>query len=465
MSPASVRGHPHYLIANKGLNTDPQSLIFMTPEQFLNFARVLPEPLFLVKNTGEILSVNRATTTLLDQPSDKLIGQLLIGLVTDSEEKLSGYLRTCSQSRRMILGTLTFSNREGKDIPCRCQGAVVQPRSSENPAILLLRLEKRTGSKFIVLNQKIHALSKEILQRKRVQAELAQSNEALKQTLGKLQAALDAVQTEKMSGLGQLVAGIAHEINNPISFIHGNLPHAQEYCDDLLDLIHLYQQEYPEPSQVIQEKIDEIDFDFLEKDIENLLNSMQTGSNRVKEIVKSLRNFSRLDEAKFKQVDVHEGLEATLMLLQNRLQPSDCYSKIKIIKEYGELPLLLCSASALNQVFINILNNAIDALRDKEDKSDLAEAKQESYCIWIHTECPKEGKVNIHIRDNGSGIPSHLYQQIFDPFFTTKKVGQGTGLGLSITYQIIESHGGQISVDSTPKSGTKFSIELPISQF
>lgn len=437
----------------------------MTPDQFLQFARILPEPLLLVTNTGEILAVNRAITTLLNQPSSKLMGQILVDLVSDSEEKLSDYLRTCAQSRRMILGTLTFSGHEGKDIPCRSQGAVVQPRSSENPAILLLRLEKRAGSKFVVLNQKIQALSKEIQQRQRIQAELAQSNETLKQTLSKLQMALDAVQAEKMSGLGQLVAGIAHEINNPINFIHGNLHHSRAYYDDLLALIYLYQREYPKPSRVIQDKIVELDFEFLEQDIEDLLHSMQTGSNRVKEIVKSLRNFSRLDEAEFKQVDVHEGLESTLMFLQNRLQSSDCHSKIEVIKDYGELPLIYCSASAINQVFINILNNAIDALRDKEGKQSLAEPEKEPYCIWIYTEYLDDQRVGVHIRDNGSGIPSHIYNQIFNPFFTTKKIGQGTGLGLSITYQIIERHRGKIYVKSTSELCTQFSIELPISQF
>ncbi|NEP45533.1 MAG: PAS domain-containing sensor histidine kinase, partial [Okeania sp. SIO2H7] len=340
----------------------------MTPKQFLQFAQILPDPLLLVTNTGEILMVNRAVTTLLSVPRSKLIGQILVDLVSDSEEKLKEYLRACSQSRQMILGTLMFSSHSGKEIDCRSRGAVVQPRSAESPAILLLRLEKRSGSKFL-----IHALNKEIQQRQRIQSELAKSNEALKQTLTKLQTALDAVQTEKMSGLGQLVAGIAHEINNPISFIHGNLPHAKDYYDDLLALIHLYQQEYPQPSSAIQDKIVELDFDFLEQDIDKLLHSMQTGSNRVKEIVKSLRNFSRLDEAEFKEVDIHEGLDATLMLLQNRLSASDRNCNIEVIKNYGKLPLIHCSASAINQVFINLLNNAIDALREDKKKRSLTE--------------------------------------------------------------------------------------------
>lgn len=419
----------------------------------------------LVANDGEILSVNRATTTCLSQSSSKLTGQILADLVSDPEDKLMAYLRACSQSRQMILGTLTFSIHGEPEISCRSQGAVIQPRSAENPAILLLRLEKRDESKFVVLNQKIHALSKEIQQRQRVQAELAQANATLKQTLSKLKTALDTVQTEKMAGLGQLVAGIAHEINNPISFIHGNLPHAREYYDDLLELIHLYRSEYPCPSPKIQDQIAALDLEFLEQDMEKLLASMQSGSNRVKEIVKSLRNFSRLDEAEFKDVDVHEGIESTLMLLQNRLNPGDRHSKIQIIKDYGTLPTIHCSASAINQVFINLLNNAIDAIRTKEDQYALEEDRSESYRIWICTEMLKNKRIRIGIMDNGIGIPSNIRKQVFNPFFTTKAVGKGTGLGLSITYQIIESHGGHISIVSEPNAHTEFSIELPTEQF
>ncbi len=440
----------------------------MTPDQFLIFARVLPEPLLLITNAGEILAVNRATAKLLNQTSSKLTGQNLVDLVSDSEEndsELRNYLQACSQSRQMILGTLTFFNDKGKEIICRSQGGVVQPRSPESSAILLLRLEKRDGSKFTVLNQKIHALSKEIQQRQKIQVELAQSNETLKQTLLKLRTALDTVQTEKMSGLGQLVAGIAHEINNPISFIRGNLPHAREYYTDILDLIHLYQREYPQPSQVIQDKIAALDLEFLEQDIDKLLYSMDTGTNRIGEIVKSLRSFSRLDETEFKYVDIHEGLEATLMFLQNRLKANKHHAEIEVIKNYGKLPLIYCSARAINQVFINLLNNAIDALREKEKKYALTQVEKESCRIWIQTELIANQRIRIHIKDNGSGIPAHIHEQIFDPFFTTKPVGKGTGLGLSITYQIIESHGGTISVQSIPEAGTQFSIELPTASF
>jgi signal transduction histidine kinase len=434
----------------------------MKPDQFLTFAQVLPEPLLLVTSAGEILAVNQPATKLFSKTSKALIGQHLSEFVTDSAEKVINYLRVCAQSRQMILGAFTIHQVQGEGIACRSQGSVIQPRSHQSPAINLLRLEKRTNSEFVVLNQKIQALSQEIQQRQRIQVELAQSNETLKHTLMKLQNALEVVQTEKMSGLGQLVAGIAHEINNPISFIHGNLSFASEYYDDLLKLIHLYQQEYPHPSQVIRQEIEALELEFLQKDIKNLLKSMQMGSKRIAEIVKSLRNFSRLDEATFKSVDIHEGLEATLMILQSRLDSSTQHSQIEVIKEYSELPLIYCSPGQINQVFMNILNNAVDALKEAEQLRSPKLAQNHPHQIWIRTEKLSDRYITIRIKDNGRGIPAQIQHQIFNPFFTTKPVGQGTGLGLSISYQIIESHHGQINVMSDPAWGTEFSIELPI---
>ncbi|MHC5936449.1 PAS domain-containing sensor histidine kinase [Nostoc sp.] len=442
----------------------------MTPDQFLTFAQTLPEPLLLVTSGGEILAVNQPAARLFSKTSKALIGQRLTEFVSDSSEKIIDYLRVCSQSRQMILGALTIHQAQGEGIACRSEGAVIQPRSPESPAINLLRLEKRTSNQFVVLNQKIQALSKEIQQRQHLQVELAQSNETLKQTLIKLQNAVEAVQTEKMSGLGQLVAGIAHEINNPVSFIYGNLTYASEYYDSLLKLIHLYQQEYPNPSLVIQQEIEALDLDFIQKDIKKLLQSMETGSKRISEIVKSFRNFSRLDEATFKAVNIHEGLEAALMILQSRLNPSGRHSGIEVIKDYGELPWVSCSPGQLNQVFMNLLNNAIDALEEAEqvrwsptDRRSSPESMQNYPSrIWICTEKLNDRYIGIRIKDNGSGIPTQIHHQIFNPFFTTKPVGKGTGLGLSICYQIIESHHGRINMISEQAWGTEFSIELPI---
>ncbi|MEM9003201.1 MAG: ATP-binding protein [Cyanobacteria bacterium P01_F01_bin.86] len=433
----------------------------MTPNQFLKIAQVLPEPMLLVTNTGEILAVNRAAVKLLARKSQELVGQYLTAFVTDTSERVIDYLRICSQNRQMMLGALTIRQGPETKILCRSQGAVIQPRSPDTPAIILLRLERREGSKFVALNQKIHELSKEIQQRQRTQLELSKSNENLKLTLLKLQTALDVVQTEKMIGLGQLAAGIAHEINNPISFIYGNIKYASYYFQDLLDLIHLYQQTYPDPSPAVKAKIAELDLDFLEEDIEKLLQSLQIGSDRVAEIVKSLRIFSRLDEAEFKKVDIHESLEATLMILKNRLNATNSKTRIEIIKNYSNLPFVYCSPGPLNQVFMSILNNAIDALEDVSQQCS-QDLSQRLNRIWIWTEKLTEKTVGIHIKDNGDGIPADIQPRIFNPFFTTKPVGKGTGLGLSISYRIIESHGGQIHVKSAPDWGTQFSVELPI---
>ena len=434
----------------------------MTPDEFLKLARVLPEPLLLVTGKGKILEINRPFATLCGGKRQEIVGRNLIELVSDAPDKVENYLRACSQSRQMILGTLTFCHAADKVLNCRSQGAVIQPRSAEQPALVLLRLEKRDANQFVVLNQKIHELSLEIQQRQRTQAELAKSNEILNDTLFKLQSALNAIQTEKMSGLGQLVAGIAHEINNPISFIHGNLHHAREYFDNLLELMELYQQHYPHPNSAIRDKMDELELEFLEEDLKNLFVSMQAGSNRIKELVISLRSFSRLDEAAFKKVNIHEGLDASLMLLQNRLKPNQCDEGIEVIKNYSNLPLIQCFPGPLNQVFINLLNNAIDALEETNKKQSVKGSHAVAKQITICTKRLDEDKVIIQIKDNGCGIPAKVRDRIFDPFFTTKPIGKGTGLGLSIGYQVVESHGGQILVDSEPGWGTQFSIELPI---
>ena len=435
----------------------------MTPDQFLKIAQVLPEPMLLVTNTGEIIAVNRAAVKLFAGKDKGLVGQYLTEFVTDTSEKVIEYIHICSQNRQMVLGAFTIRQEQETKVVYRSQGAVIQARSPDKPAIILLRFEKRESSKFVTLNQKNYELSREIQRHQRTQLELSKSNEALKLTLLKLQNALDVVQTEKMTGLGQLAAGIAHEINNPISFIYGNIKHANYYFHDLLDLIHLYQQIYPNPGPLIKDKIDELDLNFLEGDIEKLLQSIQIGSKRVAEIVKSLRSFSRLDEAEFKKIDIHESLEATLMILKSRLNSTNPDAKIEIIQNYRELPLVYCSPASLNQVFMNILNNAIDALEDFSNQYS-EDLSCRLNCIWIWTEKLTERTVGIHIKDNGNGIPADIQQQIFDPFFTTKPVGKGTGLGLSISYRIIESHGGQIYVESAPGWGTQFSVELPIAQ-
>ncbi|WP_445300093.1 ATP-binding protein [Microcoleus sp. D3_18_C4] len=262
------------------------------------------------------------------------------------------------------------------------------------------------------------------------------------------------IQTEKMSSLGQMVAGVAHEINNPINFIHGNLEYANEYIINLLNLLRLYQQEYPEPTEAIAEEIAEIELDFITEDLLKLLESMKIGSERIRQIVLSLRNFSRLDESQMKLVDIHEGIDNTLLILNSRLKQG-----IEVVKNYGELPEVECYPAQLNQVFMNIIANAIDALEESSQDSKKGKNPQ----ILIQTQKLDSSQILVRICDNGPGIPSAIHSKLFDPFFTTKEPGKGTGIGLAICYQIVEKHRGKIEVISSLGGGAEFAIALPVS--
>ncbi len=297
-------------------------------------------------------------------------------------------------------------------------------------------------------------------------AEKEQHSRELQQTLNQLETTqLQLVQTEKMSSLGQLVAGVAHEINNPVNFIHGNVTHVDNYTQDLLKVVQAYQTHYPNPPQALQALLDEVELDFLYEDLAKLLQSMKVGTDRIRQIVLSLRNFSRLDESEFKSVDLHEGIDNTLLILQHRLKAKSESPGIKVIKEYGQLPLVECYPGQLNQVFMNLIANAIDALQEPVPHEPNVKKPAQPSMIWISTQVKAEDRVQIVISDNGSGMPETVRSRIFTPFFTTKPVGKGTGLGLSISYQIVtEKHKGTIWCDSTPGEGTKFVIEIPTRQ-
>ncbi|MEH2125500.1 ATP-binding protein [Nostoc sp.] len=272
----------------------------------------------------------------------------------------------------------------------------------------------------------------------------------LENTLRELQTTqVQLIQTEKMSSLGRMVAGLAHEINNPVNFIHGNFNHLNNHVNCLLNLIQLYQQEHPDSYSLFEEKFGDFNIDFIIDDLPKILSSMRIGTDRIRDIVLSLKNFSRLDQSEKKAVNIHEGIESTLLLLNHRLQP-----KIEMIKKYGNLPPVQCYPAQLNQVFMNILSNSIDALLELDNQSQ----KQ----IVIQTEVTKLETVIITFRDNGDGIDSEIQSKIFDPFFTTKPINKGTGLGLAISHQIIEKHQGNIQLKSELTYGTEFTIEIPI---
>ncbi|MEZ2228680.1 ATP-binding protein [Microcoleus sp.] len=259
------------------------------------------------------------------------------------------------------------------------------------------------------------------------------------------------VQSEKMSSLGQMVAGIAHEINNPVNFIFANLPYTTKYTTDLLELVSLYKQAFPEIPPEIEDFATEIELDFIEEDLPQMLNSMKIGTERIRNIVLSLRNFSRLDESDKKLADIHEGIDNTLLLLSNRIK-----NGIYVVKHYGDLPLVECYPSQLNQVFMNLLSNAIDALFESNRRDKI---------ITISTALLRENGakfIKVAIADNGPGIPEKIKDQIFNPFFTTKPVGKGTGLGLAISYKIVvDGHGGTINISTPPGRGTEFSVKIP----
>lgn len=296
--------------------------------------------------------------------------------------------------------------------------------------------------------------------------ELNDRNIQLQELLDKLHnAQLQMVQSEKMSSLGQLVAGVAHEINNPVSFIHGNLVHVQEYTYNLLSFIRLYQKFYPTPVMEIDREAGEIDLEFLQEDMPKLINSMQIGTDRIREIVVSLRNFSRTDQSEFKLVNIHEGIDSTLLILQHRLKAVSNKPETQIIRNYGDLPRVECYPGQLNQVLMNILANAIDAL--DESNTTITDQKIEEHPsqIEISTSLLDTKLVQIKITDNGVGMSEATRKQIFDPFFTTKHIGKGTGMGMAISYQIItEKHGGKLECYSAIGEGTSFIIQIPVQQ-
>jgi two-component system NtrC family sensor kinase len=401
-------------------------------------------------------------------------------LLCDSEEQLLGVM-----TPERILpslkskATLESNPDELQQIKTELQAEKVKNQNLEMALQSVQQyLQKQVEERTADLKKANEILKQDIIRQQEVETALRISESEYRKQAKRLEQALDKlqktqaklIQMEKMSGLGQLVAGIAHEINNPINFIYGNITHATSYIEDMIELLELYQTNYPNPVEEIQEIIEEIELDFLMTDLPKLLHSMQSGSERIRHIVQSLRNFSRLDEAAVKEVDIHEGIESTLLILQHRFKGKLGKPNIEICKHYGNLPKVECYPSLLNQVFMNLLNNALDALENESPPQVITIKTRvctvDSCQLEEDPDLPfSSSYVRISIADNGRGMDPKLQQRIFEPFFTTKPVGKGTGLGLSISYQVVvEKHSGKLEVISAPGEGTELRIEIPIKQ-
>ena len=412
-----------------------------------------------VKSVTERISIKEKSYTIAAKTINNFKGEPVAILVKGTPETALNLLLQRSLMLQIIIAALALLIDIGL--------AILLGRTIVNP---IKKLQKAThefsqgnlqaradiSSKDEVgeLNRSFNYMSEQLAIREETNKNQMQQLEEALEKLKQNQSYL--IQTEKMSALGQMVAGVAHEINNPVSFVYGNINYAREYIQDLLRLLQLYQQEYPNPHPSITKEIEEIELDFLREDLPKLLDSMLLGADRITQIVNSLRNFSRLDEAEFKAVDIHKGIDSTLVILANKLKNKKQKTGIEVIKEYQDLPLVECYPNQLNQVFMNIMSNAIDALEESE---------KENLQIRIATQIEQNNTVIISISDNALGMNQETIENIFNPFFTTKPVGKGTGLGLSISYQIItEKHKGMISCNSTIGEGTEFLITIPIEQ-
>ncbi|WP_414576290.1 PAS domain S-box protein [Anabaena sp. CCY 9402-a] len=411
--------------------------------RILAILEATPDFIGIADNTGKVLYLNQAWRQLLGIKTTEEFKTLVIA---QNHPDWAGEI--------ILQQALPEAIRSGMWIG---ESVILNQFSQEIPVSQVILAHKSLNGEVEYFSTIVRDMS----ERKQMEARLRQQAQDLEQTLQELKhTQSQIVQAEKMSSLGQLVAGVAHEINNPVNFIHGNLNYLEEHTHDLLRIIQVYQQQNLAYNSELQDLYTEIDFEYIQDDLPKILNSMKIGTQRIRQIVLSLRIFSRIDEAEFKEVNIHEGLDSTLMILQHRLKDQPEHPAIQVIKDYDKLPLVECYAGQLNQVFMNIIANAIDALEElMMKKPEILITPQ----IHIHTKIIDKNCVSIRITDNAMGMSEKIQKQIFNPFFTTKPIGKGTGMGMSISYQIItEKHGGKLECYSTIGKGTEFIIEIPV---